>query len=989
MVVSPMHQSYGLRHSSCVTLATSLLDFLHTLPDLRLLVVSSRHPDLALNQFCPELDSTSVLSTSTTDTHSYFKLKVSQAATSQARVVEPTVGIETYNLSPWLSWGLELQDLPLDNPTQRTELRSLMFVLGVSDRFQVLLQVGSRLEPSSAEAGRGDTYKIDLLYDATQISTVCRALHGYLLETSAMAGAFAEAIAGWPAQANCAMLQSELTLKLLSLLDNQPVAPEASKYPALSSNSGFITPKWPGATKTAALYQQSHWLQQEKLLHELLHISSASPDPQTILRRAAEVIRSIFGASRCLIAFYSPRDKRVIWGAIARAPELLPWDRHTHYPTWSTVERLIRKHHQLSTWVSDEFPLLTEQTEPAGPYLARAALSSWTQSHPKHADKWVGGFLCIEQWDRDRLWQSEEMYLLHMVIHQIEQILYQALLYQQAEERMQRAALFNRLVAQIRASLELSHVFATVTMELGQLVVVDCCSIFQSQPTEPEWRVQAEYRLHPEASSGEGVSILHPASPYTAQLHSLQTVQISDTRHLNPATTQLAAPGALLIVPIHYHQKLWGCISFRQDHYPRYWHESEVELLTAVADQLAIAIHQATLYQQIQQHNQTLEAQVAQRTAELERFFDTLPDYIFVIDRQCMTLTFCNHAFAKSIGYSDRQQVQGRSIAECFPASLADAFAEQNFKVFESGQTLHEQETIPFPDGIRYLDTFRVPMKQPDGEVYSLLGTSRDITELIETRQALSERTEQLQDALAVAHKASQAKSEFLTTMSHELRTPLTSVIGMSSALLNQLFGPLTTKQAEYLHIIHSSGAHLLQLINDILDLSKIEAGKASLQVSEFSLREAAQQSLALFHEKAQSQQLTLTVDLEGLQKHDLFTGDERRVKQILLNLLSNAVKFTPAGGHIWLRVGCDGNLAKIEVEDTGLGIAGDKHNLVFEAFQQIDSALNRRHEGTGLGLALTRQLVEMHNGNIQLQSKLGVGTTFTIYLQTQHSPET
>ncbi len=987
MVVFPMHQSYGLRHSSCVTLATSVLDFLHTLSDLRLLVVSSRHPDLTLNQFCPELVSTSVLTDSETKAYSYCKLKVSQALAAQARGVEPTNSITTYSLSPWLSWGLELQDLPVDSPIQRSVQHPRMFILGVSDRFQVLLQIGSRLEASVDDASREAAYAIDLLYDATQILTICRALHADLLETSAMAGAFAEAIAGWPAQANCATLQSQLTLKMLSLLDSRS-ASEASHHPPVSSSPGLITPRWLGATKTSTLYQQSHWLQQEKLLHELLHISSVSPDPQTILRRAAEVIRSIFGASRGLIAFYSPRDKRVIWGAIARAPELLPWDRHTHYPTWSTVERLIRKHHQLSTWVSDEFPLLTEQTKSAGPYLARAALSSWTQSHPKHADKWVGGFLCIEQWDRDRLWQSEEMYLLHMVIHQIEQILYQALLYQQAEERVQRAALLNRLVAQIRASLELSHIFATVTMELGQLVVVDCCSIFQALPTETEWRVQAEYRLHLEASSGEGVSLLHPASPYTSQLRSLQTVQISDTRHLNTATAQPTAPGALLIVPIHYHQKLWGCIAFRQDHYPRYWHESEVELLTAVADQLAIAIHQATLYQQIQQHNQTLEAQVAQRTAELERFFDTLPDYIFVIDRQCMTLTFCNHAFAKSIGYSDRQQVQGRAIADCFPTSLADSFAKQNFKVFESGQTLHEQETIPFPDGIRYLDTFRVPMKQPDGEVYSLLGTSRDITELIETRQALSERTEQLQDALAVAHKASRAKSEFLATMSHELRTPLTSVIGMSSALLNLLFGPLTTKQSEYLHIIHSSGAHLLQLINDILDLSKIEAGKASLQISEFSLRETAQQSLALFQEKAQSQKLTLTADLEGLQKHDLFRGDQRRVKQILLNLLSNAVKFTPAGGHIWLRVGCDGNMARIEVEDTGIGIADDQHNLVFEAFQQIDSALNRRHEGTGLGLALTRQLVEMHNGSIQFQSKLGVGTTFTIYLQTQHSQE-
>ena len=981
MVVFPMHHPYVLRHSSCLTLAASLIDFLHTLADFRLLVVSSQHLALAPHHFCPELNAAPFTNSSPSGAQSYFKFKVSQVNSSDS-----AVSLAAYNFSPWLPCVLELQDLPLEAHINRSCHRPLMFILGVSDRFNVLLQVGETaatdlVNVESREAG----YAINLIYDASQITEFCEHLHGYLQATSSLATTFEEAIAGWSPQINHPELQSNFTLRLLTSLDAHPAKTDGLAYPRHSSNSA-ISPVSVQAPVKTTIYKQAHWLQQEKLLHELLHISSSSLDPQTILRRSAEVIRTIFNASRCLVSFYSPRDKRVIWGAISRAPELLPWDRQTHYPAWSTVERLIRKHHQLSTWVSDEFPLLPEQPEAASPYMVKAALSSWTQSHPKHADKWIGGFLCIEQWDRDRTWQSEEMYLLHMVIHQIEQILYQALLYQQAEERVQRAALLNRLIAQIRASLDLSHIFETVTMELGQLVVVDCCSIFEYQQTEHLWAVQAEYRLHSDAASAVGFNILNLTGFHIAQLCNLQTVQISDTRRLKNLTTtpSIESPGACLIVPIHYHQKLWGCISFRQDHYPRYWHESEVELLTAVANQLAIAIHQATLYQQIQQHNQTLEAQVAQRTAELERFFDTLPDYIFVVNRERMSLMFCNHAFAKSIGYEDRQQIQGRSIFECLPASLVNQFAEQNLRVFQSGQTLHEQETIIFPDGVRHLDTFKVPFKSATGEVYSLLGTSRDITELIETRQALSERTEQLQDALTAARKASQAKSEFLTTMSHELRTPLTSVIGMSSALLNQLFGPLTTKQSEYLRIIHNSGTHLLQLINDILDLSKIEAGKASLLVSQFSLREAAEQSLALFYEKAQSQNLCLHAELDSLQNRDLFMGDERRVKQILLNLLSNAVKFTPSGGAIWLRMSYDGTIAKIEVEDTGIGIAEDKLHLVFEAFQQIDSALNRRHEGTGLGLALTRQLVEMHNGSIHLKSTVGAGTVFTVYLQTQ-----
>ena len=983
-----MNNKYVLKQSACLTLASTLLEFLTELSDLSLVWVGWQNLQITPLQLGLTLDAGIESGSHAATVNSYFQFRP-KSSTQPQSTLAPSPTIAEVVSNPWLSCGLALDQLPthlqLAEPTADT---SLIFILGMSDRFQVLWQAGSTSSLQATETSLEPKYQINLTYDAAHINHFGTALKDQVATTPAIVTALEEATAAL-LRTNAATLQSDLTLRLLTALEDtapQPAAPvpashslrEPSAHTALETRSTITT-----------IYQQRHWLQQEKLLHELLHISSSSLDPQTILRRSAEVIRAIFNVSRCLVAFYSPKDHRVVWGAIARSPELLTWDRHAHYPTWATVERLIHKHNHLSTWVSDELPFLAEQAEVEEAGTARAALSSWTQSHPKHADKWVGGFLCIEQWERDRVWQPEEMYLLHMVIHQIEQVLYQSLIYQQADERVQRAALVNRLVAQIRASLDLSHIFETVAMELGQLVVVDCCSIFQYLEEQQQWQVQTEYRLHPDASSAVGSTVLEPIHPYTARLRNLQIVQISDARTLKPWQADKAATeasGAWLIVPIHYHQTLWGCISFRQDHYPRYWHGSEVELLTAVADQLAIAIHQATLYQQIQQHNHTLEAQVAQRTAELEHFFDALPDHIFVMQREGMTLSFCNHAFAKSTGYEDRQRIQGKSIFECLPSSLLNHFAEQNLQVFQSGQTLHAQETIVFPKGTRHLDTFKVPLKKPNGEVYGLLGTSRDITELIETRQALSERTEQLQDALTAACKASQAKSEFLATMSHELRTPLTSVIGMSSALLNCLFGSLTPKQSEYLRIIHNSGTHLLQLINDILDLSKIEAGKASLQISRFSLQETAEQSVALLREKAQVQKLVLHADLEGLQHCDRFVGDERRVKQILLNLLSNAIKFTPQGGQVWLRMRCDGSIATIEVEDTGIGIAPDQHHLIFEAFQQIDSALNRKHEGTGLGLALTRQLVEMHNGSITFKSQVGIGTIFTVHLQAQLS---
>jgi two-component system sensor histidine kinase/response regulator len=243
------------------------------------------------------------------------------------------------------------------------------------------------------------------------------------------------------------------------------------------------------------------------------------------------------------------------------------------------------------------------------------------------------------------------------------------------------------------------------------------------------------------------------------------------------------------------------------------------------------------------------------------------------------------------------------------------------------------------------------------------------------------ERTQELHDALITAQTASLAKSEFLSAMSHELRTPLTCVIGMSATLLRWSFGELSQKQRDYLAMIQSSGEHLLELINDILDLSQAESGKTVLNITQFSLSQVAHQTLQTFKEKARLNQITLKLDLQIPLEKDLFSADSRRVKQILYNLLSNAIKFTSEGGQVTLRVMLDCNLAIIAVKDTGIGIAEQHIPLLFQKFQQLDTSYQRKYEGTGLGLALTKQLVELHGGWIGVQSKVGVGSTFTVRL--------
>ena len=237
----------------------------------------------------------------------------------------------------------------------------------------------------------------------------------------------------------------------------------------------------------------------------------------------------------------------------------------------------------------------------------------------------------------------------------------------------------------------------------------------------------------------------------------------------------------------------------------------------------------------------------------------------------------------------------------------------------------------------------------------------------------------EIQEKSSQLEVANRHKSEFLANMSHELRTPLNAIIGFSEVLIARMFGDLNAKQDEYLTDIHSSGQHLLSLINDILDLSKIEAGRMELELSEFHLPSALQNAMTLVRDRAQTHGIVLALRVdESLGK---VCADERKVKQIVLNLLSNAVKFTPDGGQVEVEAHLRDTSAEISVMDTGVGIAAKDQASLFEAFRQVGLDLRRKHEGTGLGLALTRRFVELHGGTISVKSEPGAGSIFTFTL--------
>ncbi|MDI6784995.1 MAG: ATP-binding protein, partial [bacterium] len=254
--------------------------------------------------------------------------------------------------------------------------------------------------------------------------------------------------------------------------------------------------------------------------------------------------------------------------------------------------------------------------------------------------------------------------------------------------------------------------------------------------------------------------------------------------------------------------------------------------------------------------------------------------------------------------------------------------------------------------------------------------------------QKVKERTAELEFANLRLRKADRLKSEFLANMSHELRTPLNSILGFSELLKEPAFGPLTEKQFEYLNNIASSGRHLLELINDILDLAKVDAGKIELHLEPLPIVQLLDEVQSIVRSIAKEKNIRVLRELPP----DLTTipVDHSRFKQIMYNLLSNALKFTPENGTVTITANPEKDAVRISVQDTGIGIAEEDQARIFNEFEQVDGSRARKYEGTGLGLALTKRLVELHGGNIWVESEIGKGTkfTFTIPNRTQINAE-
>jgi signal transduction histidine kinase/putative methionine-R-sulfoxide reductase with GAF domain len=442
--------------------------------------------------------------------------------------------------------------------------------------------------------------------------------------------------------------------------------------------------------------------------------------------------------------------------------------------------------------------------------------------------------------------------------------------------------------------------------------------------------------------------------------------------------------------------------------------DRQIELVTTFADQAVIAIANVRLFKELEARTRDLTrsveelralgevSQAVSSTLELETVLATIVSRAvqmsgsyegIVYEFDEVTQTF--HARAthqitpEHLEALRRTPVRlgegavGRAGVIREPVQVVDIEAEWQL-VAPQVRTLHARE------GMRSL--LALPLLREDRLFGGLVILRRDRgafpPDVVATLRTFAAQSvlaiqnarlfRELADKSRQLEAASRHKSEFLANMSHELRTPLNAVIGFSEVLLQRMFGEVNAKQDEYLKDIYASGQHLLSLINDILDLSKIEAGRMELELAEFSLPVAIDNALILVRERATRRGIILGRVIDD--RVGMIRADERKVKQVLLNLLSNALKFTPDGGRIDVRAAMNEGMTEISVADTGVGIAPEDQDAIFEEFRQVGTA-DKKVEGTGLGLALCRKFVELHGGRIWVQSQPGKGSTFSFTL--------
>jgi two-component system, NtrC family, sensor kinase len=568
----------------------------------------------------------------------------------------------------------------------------------------------------------------------------------------------------------------------------------------------------------------------------------------------------------------------------------------------------------------------------------------------------------------------------------------------------------------VSGSLDIESVLTSIVSHAVELSQADAGTIYEFDEAAQVFVPRANYGMTKELIEALRQSRIRVGETGIGQAAATRAaVQIPDLQHESSyplAHLRDAGYRAFLAVPLLREDRVIGGIVIRR-RVAGTFPQPIVDLLQTFATQSVIAIQNARLFREIDEKSRALE-ELSRNQDQLYRLSTSLQEPLSLAEhltrvldaaRQVVgldrlyiwTLSVTGDGLMVSaqagFGEHDWQGLVGATIPIDEAGALAVAWRDGEPLLFTDANPLPQKYRLDRPysalAGLRVKSFLVVPMIARGRTVGVLAADNRvsrapipahtvDLLQTFAAHAAVAVENarlfQEIQDKSHQLEVASQHKSEFLANMSHELRTPLNAIIGFSEVLSERMFGELNEKQEEYLKDIYASGTHLLSLINDILDLSKIEAGRMELELTDFHLPTALDSALTLVRERAGRRSIALQMNVDS--RLGQIQADERKVRQVVLNLLSNAIKFTPEGGRIEVGATPKDGSVEVSVSDTGVGIAPEDQEAVFEEFRQVGTA-DKKVEGTGLGLTLCRKFIELHGGKIWVRSQVGAGSTF------------
>ena len=568
----------------------------------------------------------------------------------------------------------------------------------------------------------------------------------------------------------------------------------------------------------------------------------------------------------------------------------------------------------------------------------------------------------------------------------------------------------HRLAQQVSqmGPIQLGHLFQIIVDSIEENFGVTCC--LQCQP-----EANADLRFcYVSKTTIKQPCLLQLCSELSNYYYSGLTeglsILCSEIESLPPeiqAAMQNSQVGSFMLVPLLGKEMSMGEIGLYRCQSERHWTEREWQSVSTIASQCVRAIEQAQSHQHPKTHdlligqiNQLLNSsslpeQILLKILEkVGNSFAVEQVILFQLTEEQLHVREKWQAHEQSLPLKDKVPLleQENSCQRQFNfldltsyVDIVDKPTSQHINVFGSGSL------VSVPVSVRGQFFGSLVVRTASRRIFTV--EEIKVIECIAEQVAIAlfyiqsqdclekqiETTKTLEAEKQRSEEANRAKSSFLSVMNHELRTPLSGILGFSRMLLDEIYGSLNQKQMQYVNAISESGEYLLELINDLLDISKIEAEKEELFLEKVPVEDICLSSMSLVQERAKQGELELTLDVaDGVS---FCNADQLRLKQILVNLLSNAVKFTEAGGSVTLRVRQDETLIQFMVIDTGIGIKLEDQHKLFQPFSQINNCLSRKHKGTGLGLALSKKLAQLHGGDITLVSEAGQGSCFTLHL--------